>query len=293
MINNNSPKRRVYVFYILGILLSATVLTVDIFSDKSVSTYLNNKLSVLSPTPLVSSNFRFPEIEIFKSKSKLINENIRLKNEVIELRKLKVENEKLKIENEANKFVVKEVDSSIYDIFESSIIFKTLTNQYIISGGENLNLSEKDLVINDNSYVVGVISEVRQDRSIVSTILNPSFSIEGIDKYGNEYLITSDSKNLYVNSMNLKEENTDIKYIYTDITFGHPGQFPIIDLSSTSINIANNKITAEQEINFNINYFSKHIPNLLEVSIGHALICESLYLGFENVIPMYLQRLKF
>ncbi|MDG2062445.1 MAG: pyridoxine 5'-phosphate synthase [Flavobacteriaceae bacterium] len=43
----------------------------------------------------------------------------------------------------------------------------------------------------------------------------------------------------------------------------------------------------------NINYFSKHIPNLLEVSIGHALVCESLYLGFENVIPMYLQRLKF
>jgi len=43
----------------------------------------------------------------------------------------------------------------------------------------------------------------------------------------------------------------------------------------------------------NIRYFSKHIPHLLEVSIGHALICESLYLGFENVIPMYLQRLKF
>jgi len=43
----------------------------------------------------------------------------------------------------------------------------------------------------------------------------------------------------------------------------------------------------------NISYFSKQIPNLLEVSIGHALICESLYLGFENVIPMYLQRLTF
>ena len=256
MNNNNSPKRRMYVFYIFGVLLSATVLTVDIFSDKSLSTYLNGKLSVLSPTPLVSSNFRFPEIQVFKSKSNLINENIRLKNEVIELRKLKVENEKLKIENEANKFVVKEVNSSIFDIFESSIIFKTLTDQYIISGGENLNLNEKDLVIDDNSYVVGVISAVRQNRSIVSTVLNSSFSIEGIDKYGNEYLITSDGKNLYVSSTNLKEENTDIKYIYTDITFGHPGQFPIIDLSSTSINIANNKITAEQEINLNINYFS-------------------------------------
>ena len=41
----------------------------------------------------------------------------------------------------------------------------------------------------------------------------------------------------------------------------------------------------------NIQYFAKHIPQLLEVSIGHALVCESLYLGFENVIPMYLQRL--
>lgn len=42
----------------------------------------------------------------------------------------------------------------------------------------------------------------------------------------------------------------------------------------------------------NLAYFSKNIPDLLEVSIGHALICESLYLGFENVIPMYLESLK-
>tara|TARA_B100000767_G_scaffold270933_1_gene295583 strand:- start:1721 stop:2437 length:717 start_codon:yes stop_codon:yes gene_type:complete len=42
----------------------------------------------------------------------------------------------------------------------------------------------------------------------------------------------------------------------------------------------------------NVEYFAKHIPQLLEVSIGHAFVCESLYLGFENVIPMYLQRLS-
>ena len=42
----------------------------------------------------------------------------------------------------------------------------------------------------------------------------------------------------------------------------------------------------------NLAYFSRNISNLLEVSIGHALICESLYLGFENVIPMYLNRLS-
>lgn len=41
----------------------------------------------------------------------------------------------------------------------------------------------------------------------------------------------------------------------------------------------------------NIKFFKEHIPGLLEVSIGHALISESLYLGVENVIQMYLQKL--
>jgi pyridoxine 5-phosphate synthase len=42
----------------------------------------------------------------------------------------------------------------------------------------------------------------------------------------------------------------------------------------------------------NIRFFKDNIPNLLEVSIGHALICESIYLGLENVIGQYLKKLK-
>ena len=42
----------------------------------------------------------------------------------------------------------------------------------------------------------------------------------------------------------------------------------------------------------NIQFFKKHVPGLLEVSIGHALISESLYLGIDNVINMYLNKLK-
>ncbi len=42
----------------------------------------------------------------------------------------------------------------------------------------------------------------------------------------------------------------------------------------------------------NIEFFKQSIPNLLEVSIGHALIAESLYLGVENVINMYKNKLK-
>ena len=42
----------------------------------------------------------------------------------------------------------------------------------------------------------------------------------------------------------------------------------------------------------NIQFFAENIPNLLEVSIGHALIAESLYLGLENVVNMYKYKLK-
>ena len=52
-------------------------------------------------------------------------------------------------------------------------------------------------------------------------------------------------------------------------------------------------LNAGHDLNLeNIKFFKENIPDLLEVSIGHALICESIYLGLENVINMYLHRLK-
>ena len=42
----------------------------------------------------------------------------------------------------------------------------------------------------------------------------------------------------------------------------------------------------------NLRYFDQHIPNLLEVSIGHALIADALYLGLEKTIGLYLECLK-
>ena len=52
-------------------------------------------------------------------------------------------------------------------------------------------------------------------------------------------------------------------------------------------------INAGHDLNLdNIKYFKEKIPHLLEVSIGHALICESLYFGLENVVNMYLNRLS-
>ena len=42
----------------------------------------------------------------------------------------------------------------------------------------------------------------------------------------------------------------------------------------------------------NLHYFSKNIPGLLEVSIGHALICDAIYLGLENTVQLYKRRVR-
>lgn len=64
----------------------------------------------------------------------------------------------------------------------------------------------------------------------------------------------------------------------------------------TAAQMANNLglgINAGHDLSLdNISYFKENIPNLLEVSIGHALICESLYFGLDNVVKMYLNKLK-
>ncbi|WP_205500539.1 pyridoxine 5'-phosphate synthase [Rufibacter psychrotolerans] len=43
----------------------------------------------------------------------------------------------------------------------------------------------------------------------------------------------------------------------------------------------------------NLRYLKEQLPNLAEVSIGHALICDALYYGLENTIQLYLRQLNF
>ena len=52
-------------------------------------------------------------------------------------------------------------------------------------------------------------------------------------------------------------------------------------------------INAGHDLNLdNLKFFKDNVPNLLEVSIGHALISDSIYLGLENTIQLYLRQLK-
>lgn len=51
-------------------------------------------------------------------------------------------------------------------------------------------------------------------------------------------------------------------------------------------------INAGHDLNLdNLKYFKQHVPGLLEVSIGHAVVCDALYYGLKNTIQMYLHQL--
>ena len=52
-------------------------------------------------------------------------------------------------------------------------------------------------------------------------------------------------------------------------------------------------LNAGHDLNLdNLKYFARTIPGLLEVSIGHALICDALYMGLENTIAAYRKELS-
>lgn len=95
-----------------------------------------------------------------------------------------------------------------------------------------------------------------------------------------------------------KETGADRIELYTE-AFAHDyglGNHDGIKSYVASAELANKLglgINAGHDLSLdNIKFFKENIPGLLEVSIGHALIAESLYLGLENVVNMYLQRLK-
>ena len=131
--------------------------------------------------------------------------------------------------------------------------------------------------IEHKDYLKSIIKKLKIDGIRTSIFVDPDVSmVESAKEIG------TDRIELYTETYAKEYLNSPEKAIA-----------PFIKAAEKAVQL-NLGINAGHDLSLdNINYFSKHIPNLLEVSIGHALICESLYLGFENVIPMYLQRLKF
>ncbi|MEH6537958.1 MAG: pyridoxine 5'-phosphate synthase [Psychroserpens sp.] len=130
--------------------------------------------------------------------------------------------------------------------------------------------------IKHKSFLTEVISEFKSNGIRTSIFVDPDLKmVEGAKAIG-----------------------TDRIELYTE-TFAHLyglGNRKAIEPFTKAAELSNDielGINAGHDLSLdNIKFFKDNIPGLLEVSIGHALISESLYLGVENVVQMYLQRLK-
>jgi len=130
--------------------------------------------------------------------------------------------------------------------------------------------------IKHHSFLTEVITEFRRNNIRTSVFVDPTLKmIEG-------------AKNI----------NTDRIELYTEefasqFTKGNPEAIKPYTECALFANGLNIGVNAGHDLSLdNIKFFKENIPGLLEVSIGHALISESIYLGIENVINMYLNKLK-
>ncbi|MCF8365958.1 MAG: pyridoxine 5'-phosphate synthase [Bacteroidales bacterium] len=97
---------------------------------------------------------------------------------------------------------------------------------------------------------------------------------------------------------NAKDTGTDRVELYTE---SYASQYPLspdkaIRAFAEAATVAGKVglgLNAGHDLSLeNLKYFSEHIPGLLEVSIGHALIADALYFGLENTIQLYLRQLR-
>jgi pyridoxine 5-phosphate synthase len=130
--------------------------------------------------------------------------------------------------------------------------------------------------IKNHEFLSEVIAEFKRNNIRTSVFVDPKLNmIEGAKKIG-------------ANRIELYTEAFAAEYLKGNHNAIEP--YTNCAILANELNIG---VNAGHDLSLqNINFFKENIPNLLEVSIGHALISESIYLGIENVINMYLNKLK-
>lgn len=130
--------------------------------------------------------------------------------------------------------------------------------------------------VKHKDYLKEVIAEFKRNGIRTSIFVDPELKmIEGAAETGTDRIELYTEE--FADQYSLGNKNAIIPY-------------------TESAELANNLnlgINAGHDLSLeNIKFFKENVPNLLEVSIGHALICESLYGGLEKVIGGYLKRLS-
>jgi pyridoxine 5-phosphate synthase len=130
--------------------------------------------------------------------------------------------------------------------------------------------------IKHQSYLQDIIAIFKEEGIRVSIFVDPNVEmVEAAATTG------TDRIELYTEAYAQQFENNREKAILPYLT------------AAKKANELNIGINAGHDLDLhNLKYFAEHIPGLLEVSIGHALISDALYLGLENTIQRYLYQLK-
>ncbi|MCB9189892.1 MAG: pyridoxine 5'-phosphate synthase [Flavobacteriales bacterium] len=132
------------------------------------------------------------------------------------------------------------------------------------------------------------------------TVSNREFLVKTIDRFKNAGIRTSIFVDARIDMIiGAKATGTDRVELYTE-SYAHDYStnkekaiqpFLLAALKAKELEIG---LNAGHDLNLdNLRYFSQKIPNLLEVSIGHALVSDALYLGWENTIRMYRNELTY
>jgi pyridoxine 5-phosphate synthase len=130
------------------------------------------------------------------------------------------------------------------------------------------------------------------------TISHEQFLVDVIGRFRERGIRTS----LFIETdekmiRNASLTGTDRVELYTE---AYARNFPLDAEKAVAPYVAAARVAAEVNLGLNaghdldrtnLKYFATHVPGLLEVSIGHALISDALYLGLENTIQLYLREL--
>ena len=174
-----------------------------------------------------------------------------------------------------------------------------LTTEFNIEGYPSSNFM--DLVISVKPAQVTLVPDppgVLTSNAGWDTVKNESFLREVIGTFKKQGIRTSifiDANETMIR--NAAKTGTDRVELYTESYAAnyHNGPEKAIQSFITAAKVANESglgLNAGHDLNLeNLRYFHQYIPGLLEVSIGHALICDALDHGLENTIQLYLRQL--
>ena len=247
---------RKYIVYFLFLFLSGLLAVVDYFSDKTLSNYIPNQINFISSIELSDRFQQYELIDLYSNKAEIVAENIRLKEELVDLRLLYTENQDLRDDIQSYEVLIKNISNFELMYYQTSLILKNLTDEYLISGGRDNNFEPGDIVINEKGYIVGYLGEVFNDYSILESLDSTNFNFRALDENNNSYETYSNGKELIVSSLGLSN-NTKVGIIYSDIIFGHIGKFPFLDLNIYEQKVSNNKLTVLVEIKDTLSFQTK------------------------------------